>query len=113
MKVAEHTAFVLASVNARMHEGPCPGSGSLGECAAISDMDGGDGGTWYVASLYLWKAALDLQAATVAAWFEAADCINITVFATLHDPLNDVIDGVSSDGVWPWEVRFQLGGTHS
>jgi hypothetical protein len=108
----KHLSYVLASVNARMHDGPCPSAGSLGECAAISPASDGDDGTWYIANLYLWKAALDLQAATVAAWFAEADCINVTVSAMLHDPFNGVIDGVTSDGIWPWEVSFQLGGSH-
>lgn len=108
----EHLRFVLTSVNARMHDGPCPGTGSLGECAAITDIEGSSGHVFYVASLYLWKAALDLQAATVAAWFTEAGCANVIVSAVLHDPDNGTIDGVTSDGVWPWEVSFSLEGPH-
>lgn len=113
MTTAEHLRFVMASVNRRMHEGPCPGAGSLGECAAITPLEGASGNAFYVASLYLWPAAMDLQAATVAAWFTAAFCTNVIVSAVLHDPGNSVIDGVASDGVWPWEVSFSLEGSHT
>jgi hypothetical protein len=81
MTVDEHLSFVLAVVNGRMHEGTCPGAGALGECAAISPITGYSGHTFYVASLYLWDAAMHLQPATVAAWFTAAFCTNVVVSA--------------------------------
>lgn len=109
MTVDEHLRFVSATVNERMHPGHrCPGAGALGECAAISELKGASGHSYYVASLYLWPAAMDLQPATVAAWFAEADCEDITVSAVLHQPINGVVDGVTSDRVWPWEVSFTL-----
>jgi hypothetical protein len=110
----EHLGLVMAYVNDRMHPGrACPGAASLGECAAISTITGHSGHEHYVASLYLWPAAMDLQAATVAAWFTAAFCKNVIVSAVLHDPDNDTIDGVTDGGrCWPWEVSFQLEGPH-
>lgn len=41
---------VLAKINSQMHEGRCPQSGCIGECAAI---DEGDNGVWW-AALYIW-----------------------------------------------------------
>jgi hypothetical protein len=110
----EHLSFVMNSVNERMHPGHnCPGAGALGECAAISTMKGHFGNEFYVASLYLWPAAMDLQAATVAAWFTTAFCKDVIVSAVLHDPDNDTIDGVTDGGrCWPWEVSFGLQGPH-
>lgn len=109
----QHLSFVMRSVNGRMHPGSqCPGAGALGECAAITPLTGYSGHKFFIASLYLWPAAMDLQAATVAAWFTEAFCTNVIVSAVLHDPDNETIDGVSQDGVWPWEVSFSLAGTH-
>ena len=113
MTADEHLNFVLATVNERMHSGTCPGAGALGECAAITPIQGSSGHVYYIAHLYLWPAAMDLQAATVAAWFASAFCTDIVVSAVLHDPENSTVDGVMDDGVWPWEVSFTLQGEHT
>jgi hypothetical protein len=99
---------LLHAINQRMHKGStCPGAGSLGECAAISDLIGESGHKFHVASLYLWPAAVDLNPATVAAWFIEAGCTEVVVSAILHDPDNDTINGLSG-GARPWEVSFLL-----
>lgn len=102
-------ATLMQRINAHMNSGRCPTSDALGECCAISPITGASGHQFYVASLYLWTAAVRLKPATVAQWFVEAGCENVTVLAMLHDPDNDTFDGRSTiDGVRPWEVHFSL-----
>lgn len=100
---------VMAIINERMHPGSaCPGAGALGECAAISTLHGHSGARFYQAHLYLWPAADALQPSTVAEWFKEAGCHSITVAAVIHDPDNEVADGVAHDQARPWDVSFLL-----
>lgn len=99
---------VLEAINARMTGGGCPTAGSLGECAAITEIHAeGSARSYYTAHLYLWPAARDLSASEVARWFYQLGCSDVTVSAVLYNKENNIFDGASiDDGVRPWDVSF-------
>lgn len=99
---------ILEIINSHMNGGGCPATPSLGECAAIGRITGHGGHSVFVAHLCLLPAAADLKPSDVAAWFKSAGCDWVTVSALLHDPENETLDGITSDGVRPWEVCFQI-----
>lgn len=98
------------AINARMHEGRCPTAGSLGECPAIwverhaTNSDA----LFCSAAIYLWSAGQGLKMAEIASWFEAEGCTDVIVFATMHDPDNETLEGVCSDGARPLHINFLL-----
>ena len=97
------------AINARMHTGKCPSAGSLGECPAIwVERETRNGQLICGAAVYLWTAANDLKMAEVASWFEAENCTDVIVYATMHDPDNETLEGVCSDGARPLYVTFSL-----
>jgi len=97
------------SINARMHTGTCPSAGSLGECPAIwVEHENDSGALNCAAAVYLWHAAQGLKMADVATWFEAEGCTDVIVYATMHDPVNETLEGLCSDGARPLLVTFLL-----
>lgn len=101
---------VLSEINRRMNGNLCPGSTSLGECAAITEcLAKGSTSSYYVASLYLHSGGDDLTPAEVASWFTSLGARSVVVSAILYDADNNINNGASlNDGVRPWEVSFFL-----
>lgn len=102
---------VLSEINKRMNGNLCPGSNSLGECAAITKcLAEGSTSSYYVASLYLHSGGDDLTPAEVASWFISLGARSVVVSAVLYDADNNINNGVSlDDGVRSWEVSFFFG----
>ncbi len=100
---------LMAVINGHMNGGSCPTGASLGECPAISELRGHYGHTFYAADLYLWPAAEQLTAATVAGWFTQAGCRDVVVSHVLDDADNDTHDGRTIDGARHWDVSFNVG----
>lgn len=94
---------VLAKINSQMHEGRCPQSGCIGECAAI---DEGDNGVWW-AALYIWDHEFN-DSSRVAMWFHDAGAEEVLISHVLHDEANGDRDGRTFDGVRAWHVQFSM-----
>lgn len=102
---------VLDRINSYMHEGPCPKSGCIGECAAI---DCGDNGVWW-AALYIWDHEFN-DSSRVAMWFHDVGAEEVFISHVLHDEANGDRDGRTFDGVRAWHVQFSMppnAGIHS
>ena len=82
----------------------CPTDKSMGECPYLELMD--ESSNRYRAYLYIWHAGFHLTAAQVAAWFTEAGAHDVFITHVLHDPYNDTLEGVCSDGVKNWLVEF-------
>lgn len=98
-------------INRHMHEGSCPGAGSLGECPAIWLRHSNATHGHYSAAVYLWPAAADLKFAEVARWFSEATGLpdeEVLVELIVHDTWNDTREGLCSDGARPLSVSFSL-----
>ena len=94
---------VLAKINSQMHEGRCPQSGCIGECAAI---DEDSNGVWW-AALYIWDHEFN-DSARVAKWFHDAGAGEVLISHVLHDEANGDRDGRTFDGVRAWHVQFSM-----
>lgn len=94
---------VLAKINSQMHEGRCPQSGCIGECAA---MDETTPGVWW-AALYIWDNDFN-DSTRVAKWFHDAGAVDVLVSHVLYDSANDDRDGRCFDGVRAWHVQFSM-----
>ena len=94
---------VLAKINSQMHEGRCPTSGCIGECAA---MDETTPGVWW-AALYIWDNEFN-DSTRVAKWFHDAGAVDVLVSHVLYDSANDDRDGRCFDGVRAWHVQFSM-----
>lgn len=102
---------LLQAINEHMNGGKCPAAGSLGECAALDQVGSDERGKRYEAYLYLWQAAENLSATTVAGWFHAAGARDVIVLHTLHCDLNGDRNGrCKPDGARQWIVSFSLPG---
>ena len=101
---------VLEAINYRMNGGGCPGAGSLGECAAITESTAeGSASSYHTAHLYLHSGADDLTPAEVASWFHKLGATDVVVSAVLYDKDNNILNGSSiDDGVRPWDVSYFL-----
>lgn len=101
---------VLEAINYRMNGGGCPGAGSLGECAAITESRAeGSASSYHTAHLYLHSGADDLTPAEVASWFHKIGATDVVVSAVLYDKDNNILNGSSiDDGVRPWDVSYFL-----
>ncbi len=94
---------VLAKINSQMHEGRCPQSGCIGECAAI---DEDSNGVWW-AALYIWDHEFN-DSARVAKWFHDAGAGEVLISHVLHDEANGDRDGRTFDGARAWHVQFSM-----
>lgn len=94
---------VLAKINEQLHEGKCPQSGCIGECAAI---DEGSNGVWW-AALYIWDNDFN-DSSLVAKWFHAAGALEVFISHVLHDEANGDREGRTFDGVRAWHVQFSM-----
>lgn len=98
-------ANLLHTINAKMHDGHCPTAGSLGECAAIFDMNDG----LFQAMLYIWDHEFN-DSTKVASWFHEAGAKSVTVAHTLYSDANEDRDGKTATGCREWTVFFSMGG---
>jgi len=94
---------VLAKINSQMHEGRCPQSGCIGECAA---MDETMPGVWW-AALYIWDNDFN-DSTRVAKWFHDVGAVDVLVSHVLYDSANDDRNGRCFDGVRSWHVQFSM-----
>lgn len=94
---------LLDKINGHMHEGRCPTSGCIGECAAIDETAPGD---WW-AALYIWDNEFN-DSTRVAQWFYDAGATDVLIRHVLHDSVNDDRDGRCFDGVRAWHVEFRI-----
>lgn len=94
---------VLAKINGQMHEGRCPQSGCIGECAAIDETMPG---VWW-AALYIWDNEFN-DSMRVAKWFRDAGAIDVLVSHVLYDSANGDQDGRCFDGCRAWHVQFSM-----
>ena len=110
MTTEENEMNVLEAINYRMNGGGCPGAGSLGECAAITESRAeGSASSYHTAHLYLHSGADDLTPAEVASWFHKLGATDVVVSAVLYDKDNNILNGSSiDDGVRPWDVSYFL-----
>jgi len=110
MTTEEKEMNVLEAINYRMNGGGCPGAGSLGECAAITESRAdGSASRYHTAHLYLHSGADDLTPAEVASWFHKLGATDVVVSAVLYDKDNNILNGSSiDDGVRPWDVSYFL-----
>ena len=101
---------VMAAINHRMNGGGCPTAGSLGECAAITEIRAeGSASSYYTAHLYLHSGADDLTPAEVAGWLHELGATDVVVSAVLYDKDNNILNGSSvDDGARPWDVSYFL-----
>lgn len=99
----ENMSEVLAKINSKMHEGRCPQSGCIGECAAIDETTPG---VWW-AALYIWDDNFN-DSTLVAKWFHDAGAVDVLVSHVLYDSANDDRDGRCFDGVRAWHVQFSM-----
>ena len=94
---------VLTRINAHMHEGRCPQSGCIGECAAIDETWPG---VWW-AALYIWDSEFN-DSTRVAKWFRDAGAGDVLISHVLHDSANGDVDGKTFDGIRAWHVQFSM-----
>jgi len=94
---------VLANINGHMHEGLCPQSGCIGECAAIDETWPG---VWW-AAIYIWDNEFN-DSTRVAKWFRDVGAIDVLVSHVLYDSENGDMDGKTFDGVRAWRVQFSM-----
>ena len=94
---------VLAKINGQMHEGRCPQSGCIGECAAIDETRPG---IWW-AALYIWDNEFN-DSSRVAKWFHDAGAEEVLISHVLYDGANGDRDGRTFDGVRAWHVQFSM-----
>lgn len=102
-KIMGRMSDVMAKINGQMHEGRCPQSGCIGECAAI---DENTPGVWW-AALYIWDKEFN-DSSLVAKWFRDAGADEVLVTHVLHDDANGDRDGMTFDGVRAWHVYFSM-----
>ena len=94
---------VLANIKGHMHEGLCPQSGCIGECAAIDETWPG---VWW-AAIYIWDNEFN-DSTRVAKWFRDVGAIDVLVSHVLYDSENGDMDGNTFDGVRAWRVQFSM-----
>ncbi len=100
-------ASLLQIINAHMHEGTCPGSGCIGECAIIYSVAERSPKS-YEAQLYIWNQSFN-DSSAVAEWFKAAGASNIWISHTLFSDVNEDRDGYCfGDRARNWVVAFEL-----
>ena len=105
------TSDLLESINARMHEGTCPTSGSLGECPALVEVV--ERQTFHGprvlvrAVLCIWAAAFN-DCETVAAWFKEEGALEVSISHVLYDPFNETFSGLNVDSTRDWVVDAQF-----
>lgn len=102
---------IRAAISRQMHDGTCPGAGSLGECAAVWLRGSHSNTAFYAAAVYLWPAAAALKFADVARWFQDAtgcEADDVIVHVIVHDPYNDTLEGFCHDGARALDVSFSL-----
>lgn len=103
---------VIAYVKGKLHDGPCPGKGALGElCYLNSDpAPTSDGTTMHDTHMAVWADAL--TATQVADWFKEAGATQVFICAWLHCEDNDMRDGRSTlDNTQAWDIVFWLPGS--
>lgn len=94
---------VMAKINGHMHEGRCPQSGCIGECAAIDETLPGI--RW--AALYIWDNTFN-DSTRVAKWFHDIGAIDVIVSHVLYDSANGDLDGKTFDAIRAWHVQFSM-----
>lgn len=93
----------LEKINAKMHEGKCPASGSLGECPVL---DNTSENRWW-AALYIWDKTFN-DSSAVASWFHELGAEDVMISHVLYDSCNGDKDGYCEDGAKAWHVDFTI-----
>ncbi len=102
---------VIAYVKGKLHEGPCPGKGAVGElCYLNSDpIPCSTGATMHDTHMAVWRDSV--TAAEVAGWFKEAGACQVFISAWLHCEDNDMREGrCTLDNTRAWDIVFWLPG---
>lgn len=94
---------LLDKINEHMHEGRCPTSGCIGECAAIYELCD----DLFCAALYIHDNKFN-NSSRVARWFYSVGATDVVIKHVLYDKANQFFDGRSDDGVRAWHVEFSM-----
>ena len=91
-------------LNTKLAGSQCPTNSSLGECAAIVELDLEQN---YEAYVYLWDNQFN-DFDLVASWFKEVGAYEVTIGWTLYDELNGITQGYAEDRVRQIVVTFKL-----
>ncbi len=96
--------LLLDAINAHMHDGTCPTSGSLGECPALIEARAESDWVRVQLVLSIWDASFN-SATTVEAWLEALGATCVEISHVLLDRVNETVNGVGVDQTRTWDVH--------
>lgn len=92
-------------IRSKLHQGTCPGQGARGELIAIEfDRLSYNNAEIYYARLYVWDDKVTGR--EVADWFKEAGAAEVVINQQIHDEVNDISEGLCSDGVRSWDINF-------
>ena len=100
---------VIAYVQGKLHDGPCPGKGALGELCFLQSVaiPGIEGYTLHDTHMAVWRDSV--TSTQVAEWFKAAGASRVHIAAWLHCDDNDMREGRSTlDNTRAWDIAFWL-----